>query len=199
LAVPWQLTKGKRQSHKRPALTIELLPSISIHDLRHAIPRNHSTYTYQNDFRYPHISRIDLTCQDIAITDRADRVQTFNIKWVKTYFGPHRAVFICTCGRGAIKLFCHYGTYKCRWCHRAIYSSQRNNSQGRKRLAAGKLRVQLGSLPNINEPLVPKGKWTHRKTYQRLRNQVQALEARAKQTPFRKPVDTGVFAYHLSK
>lgn len=195
---PWQLAKGKRQKHKKPALTIELLPSISIHELRHAIPRDYSTHTYRNDFRYPHISRIVLTGQNITITDRADRVQTFNLKWVKTYFGPKRPVLLCSCGRGAIRLFAHYGTYKCRWCHRAIYSSQRNNAQGRKRLTASKLRLQLGSLPNINEPLAPKPKWTHRKTYQRLRNQVQALEIKAKQTPFRKSIDTSILAYHLA-
>jgi hypothetical protein len=196
LAVPWQLVKGKRNRHKRPALTIELLPAISIHDLRHAIPRNYETYVYQNDFRYPQISRIELTGQDITITDRADRVQTFNIKWVKTYFGPHRAVFICTCGRGAIRLFAHYGTCACCHCHNAVYVSQRHDTEGRKRLTACKLRLELGSLPDINEPLAPKPKWKHRKTYQRLRSEIQALEAKTRQ--FKKPLEPRLFAYHVN-
>ena len=94
----------------------------------------------------------------------------------------------CTCGRGAIRLFAHHGTYKCRWCHRAIYTSQRNNSEGRKRLTACKLRLQLGGLPDINEPLPLKPKWTRRRTYQRLRNEIQALEAKAKTKTFPKAV-----------
>jgi hypothetical protein len=191
------LAKGKRQSHKRPALTIELLPSINIHDLRHAIPRNYATHTYTNEFRYPQIARIDLTGHNITITDHSDRVQRFGIKWVKTYFGPHRAVFICTCGRGAIKLFCHYGTYKCRWCHKAIYTSQRINSQGRKRLTACKLRLELGGLPDINEPLPLKPKWTRRRTYQRVRSEIQALEEKTKSRVFKKPLATLLFAYHV--
>jgi hypothetical protein len=52
-------------------------------------------------------------------------------------------------------------------------------------------------LPNINEPLPRKPKWQHRKTYQRLRNQIQGLEAKAKRTRFRKPINTSVFAYHV--
>jgi hypothetical protein len=198
LAVPWQLTKGKRNRHKRPALTIELLPSISVHDLRHAIPRNYATHTYTNDFRYPTISRIDLTGQDITITDRSDRVQTFGIKWVPTYFGSDRAMFLCPCGRGTIRLFAHYGSYKCRHCHNAVYTSQRINSQNRKRLTACKLRLKLGGLPDINEPLPFKPKWTRHRTYQRLRNEIQALEAKAKLRRFRKPLATQLFAYHVA-
>ena len=35
-------------------------------------------------------------------------------------------------------------------------------------------------------------------THQRLRSQVQALEAKAKQTPFRKSVNTRIFAFHVA-
>jgi hypothetical protein len=198
MVVPWQLTKGKRNRHKRPALTIELLPATSIHDLRHAIPRDYATYTYQNDFRYPDIARIDLTGQDITITDRTDRVQRFGIKWIPTYFGPHRAVFLCTCGRGAIRLFAHYGTYACCHCHNAVYGCQRHDTEGRKRLRACKLRIEIGSLPNIAEPLALKPKWKHRKTYRRVRSEIQTLEAKAKTRRFRKPLATQLFAYHVT-
>jgi hypothetical protein len=50
---------------------------------------------------------------------------------------------------------------------------------------------------DIREPLPPKAKWKHKKRYQRLRNQVQALEAEAKQTRFRKDIDVRAFAYHV--
>jgi hypothetical protein len=197
VAEPPQLAKGKRQRHKRPALTIELLPAISIHDLNHAIPRDYATHVYQNHLRYPLITRIHLTYHTITVIDRTERVQRFDIKWIPTYFGPNRPVFLCTCGRGAIRLFAHYGTYKCRWCHKAIYTSQRINSQGRKRLSACKLRLELGGFPDINEPLPFKPKWTRRRTYQRLRSEIHALEAKAKTRRFKKPLAAQLFAYHV--
>jgi len=36
-----------------------------------------------------------------------------------------------------------------------------------------------------------------KKRHQKLRNQVQALEAKAKQTHFRKQIDIRTFAYHV--
>jgi hypothetical protein len=83
----------------------------------------------------------------------------------------------------------HYGNYACRFCHRAAYASQKNNQIGRKRLAASKLRLlQLGGWPDINEPMPSKPKWTRRKAYQHVRNEIQALEAKAKTRRFRKPI-----------
>ena len=62
-----------------------------------------------------------------------------------------------------------------------------------------KLRLtQLGGWPDITEPLPPKAKWKHHQRYHRLRNQVQELEAQAKQTRFRKQIDIRTFAYHVS-
>jgi hypothetical protein len=42
-----------------------------------------------------------------------------------------------------------------------------------------------------------KPKWQHRRTYQRIRNEIQALEAQANQTRFRKQIDIRTFAYHV--
>jgi hypothetical protein len=67
-----------------------------------------------------------------------------------------------------------------------------------KRLAACKLRLELGGLPDINEPFPSKPKWTRRKTYQRIRNEIQALEAKAKTRRFRKPIATQLFTYHVA-
>jgi hypothetical protein len=60
-----------------------------------------------------------------------------------------------------------------------------------------KLRLKLGGWPDIREPLPPKPKRKHKKRYQRLRNQAQALEAQANQTRFRKQIDIRTFAYHV--
>ena len=100
-------------------------------------------------------------------------------------------------GRDAARLFARYGTYACRYCHRALYASQKYNQIGRKRLQASKLRLQLGGFPDMSEPVPSKPKWTRRRTYQRIRNEIQALEAKAKTRRFKKPLSSQLFAYHV--
>src|SRR5262245_38546306 len=100
--------------------------------------------------------------------------------------------------RNNARLFARYGAYACRYCHRALYASQKNNQIGRKRLAACKLRLELGGWPDIREPLPPKAKWKHKKRYQKLRNPAQALETQANRTRFRKQIDIRTFAYHVA-
>jgi hypothetical protein len=195
--MPWQLHNARRPKRTEPRPTIELLPAININDLRDVVPRNYATNTFSNPFRYPQVRHIRLAYHRAEIVDHHGRVQVFPIRWIKTGFGIPRRVFVCSCGRGAIRLFAKYGTYACRYCQRAIYASQKEDSTGRKRLTACKLRLQLGGLPNINEPFPAKRKWAHRKRYQRLRNQAQALEGKAKARRFHKPVETKIFAYHV--
>jgi hypothetical protein len=163
------------------------------------IPRYQGQVNEPDD-KYPGIARLRLSASHIEITGRNGYVQRFRIVWIPTYFGRHRAILVCSsCGGGAIRLFGHYGNYACRFCHRAVYASQKNNQIGRKRLQASKLRLtQLGSLPNITEPLPPKPKWTRRRTNQRIRNEIQALEAKATTRRFRKPLSIQLFAYHVS-
>ena len=78
------------------------------------------------------------------------------------------------------------------------YLSQKQKTASRKRLSAAKLRLKLVGWPDIREPMPSKPKWTRRRTYQRIRNQIQALEAQANQTRFRKDIDIRTFAYHVA-
>ena len=147
---------------------------------------------------YPGLVYLRLSASCLEIMGRNDYVQRFRIVWIRTGFGRHRPVLVCSsCGGGAIRLFGRYGSYACRFRHRALYASQKYDQNGRKRLKASKLRLDLGGLPDINEPFPPKPKWTRRRTYQRIRNEIQALEAKAKQTRFRKDIDIRTFAYHV--
>ena len=198
MVMPVQLRTAPHPKRSESRPVIELMPAISIHDLRHVIPRSYDRHNeLDGGFKYPSIRTLRLSFHHMDIVDYCGRKQSFAIKWVRTYFGPHRPVFLCNCGRGAIRLFAKYGTYACRHCQRAIYASQREDSTGRKHLTACKLRLQLGGLPNINEPFPAKRKWAHRKRYQQLRNQAKALEAKANARRFRKPVATKLFAYHV--
>jgi hypothetical protein len=68
-----------------------------------------------------------LSYRSIETIDHSDRSQVFGIAWIPTYFGKARAVFVCSsCRGGANRLFDRYGSYACRYCHRALNASQRN-------------------------------------------------------------------------
>ena len=145
--------------------------SININALRHIIPRYSNDVCQLNaEFKYPDLAYLRLSTFTLEIMGRNGHVQRFRIAWIPTYFGKHRAILVCSkCGRGVIRLFGRYGSYACRFCHRALYASQKQHSIARKRLQAAKLRfTQLGSLPDINEPFPLKPKWTRRRTYQRI-------------------------------
>jgi hypothetical protein len=75
--------------------------------------------------------------------------------------------------------------------------SQKQKTASRKRLTAAKLRLKLGGWPDTREPLPPKAKGKHHKRYQKLRNQIQELEAQANRTRFRTQIDIRTFAYHV--
>src|SRR5215475_6201889 len=199
--MPPQLARSNRRHnrHSEPRPTIELMPAININELRHAIPRYHGQVNEPDvSLKYPNLAYLRLSASCLEIMRPNGYVQRFRIVWIRTGFGRHRAILVCSnCGCGAIRLFGHYGNYACRYCHRAAYASQKNNQIGRKRLAACKLRLELGGWPDIREPMPSKPKWKHKRRYQRLRNQAQALEAAANTRRFRKPIPTQLFAYHV--
>ena len=197
MAMPVQLRYARRPKRSEPRPTVELMPAISINDLRDVVPLNYATNTYSNPFRYPQVRHIRLSYHSAEIVDHHGRVQVFGIRWVRTGFGVRRRLFVCSCGRGAVRLFARYGTYACKACHKALHLCQRQSSRGRKRLRACKLRLELGGLPDVNEALAHKARWRHRRTHQRLRRQVQALEATIGSRRFRHPLDIRVFAYHV--
>src|SRR5262245_33742339 len=140
--------------------------------------------------------RLSVSC--LEIMGRNGHIQHFRIVWIRTGFGRHRPILICgSCDCGAIRLFRRYGTYACRHCHKALYASQKHDQNGRKRLAACKLRLELGGWPDIGEPSPPKAKWKHHRTYNKARKRLDNLEAPIKTYRFKKLLSTQLFAYHV--
>jgi hypothetical protein len=132
------------------------------------IPRYHGEVIQPDvNLKYPDLAYMRLSTSTLEIMGRNGYVQRFPIAWIRTGFGKHRALLVCsTCRGGAIRLFGRYGSYACRHWQRALYASQKNNQVSRKRLQASKLRLDLGGLPDINESFPPKPKWIRRRTYQ---------------------------------
>jgi hypothetical protein len=116
--MPWQLqdSNRRRPRNSEPRPVIELMPSISIHELRHAIPRHHGPVSQPDvTLKYPDLAYLRLSASCLEIMGRNGYVQRFGIQWIPTHFGKHRAILVCSsCRGGAIRLFGHYGNYACR-------------------------------------------------------------------------------------
>src|SRR5262245_64256931 len=108
MPMPTQLARGlrvRRQSRRRESSpTIELMPSISIHDLRHAIPRYHGQVNEPDvSLKYPDLAYLRLSASMLEIMGRNGHIQRFRIEWIPTHFGKHRAILACgNCAGGAI-------------------------------------------------------------------------------------------------
>jgi hypothetical protein len=193
MGMPKQLLSAKRPKRSAPRPLAECLPRINVNDLK--IPKGIYAVTAPwISLRYPFISGAKLSARVVEFA-YGGRIQSVRLKWIKTGYGLPRFAFICQCGRPVISLYFHRGNLSCRRCCNAIYTSQKYDQTGRKRLAACKLRLELGGFPSINEALPKKAKWKHRKRYQRLRNRVERLEAEIRSYRFQKAIDTRVFAY----
>jgi hypothetical protein len=136
--MPPQLARSNRRHdrHSEPRPTIELMPAININELRHAIPRYHSQVNEPDvSLKYPGLAYLRLSTSCLEILGHNGHIQRFRIAWIRTGFGRHRPILVCSsCGGGAIRLFGHYGNYACRYCHRAQYLSQKQKTASRKRL-----------------------------------------------------------------
>ena len=85
MAMPPQLAKSKRRRprHSEPRPTIELMPHIDIHELRHAIPRYHGQVNEPDvSFKYPDLAYLRLSTSCLEIRGRNGYVQRFRIVWI---------------------------------------------------------------------------------------------------------------------
>jgi hypothetical protein len=201
--MPPQLARSKRRHnrHSERRSLVELTPYINICDLIRwkAIPYQwDKSYFLEAPLKYP-VKHLVISCETVEFHHHLEYVQTVLLRWCRTGFGRPRPLFVCQCGLGARRLFFRSGHFACRRCYGLAYASQKYDQLGRPRLQASKLRIiQLGGIPSIAKPLPAKPKWQRRRTYQRIRNEIQALEAQAKQTRFRKDIDARTFAYHIA-
>jgi hypothetical protein len=203
VSMPWQLRVGLYEKHKsrrrEPRPIVELTPNVDIHDLCRwkVFPSSYDkAHLLEMPFRYPFVKSLVISLENIEFHHHLEYIQTVPLHWCRTGFGRPRPIFVCQCGHGVRRLFFRHGHLACRHCYKLAYASEQRDRITRKRLAASKLRLQLGGLPDIREPMPSKPKWTRRRTYQRIRNEIQALEAKATRR-FRKPIPTQIFAYHI--
>ena len=104
--------------------------------------------------------------------------QRLNLASTHCNLGGQRPWFLCPdCGRRCAIVYSVQGWFTCRLCARLNYESQRTmiREGARNRLRA--IRQRLGASGNLLEPFPPRPKGMHRRTYDRLRQEADRLEA----------------------
>jgi hypothetical protein len=106
--------------------------------------------------------------------------QSVRVSWTPCHLGGERPWFHCPgCGRRIAKLYWggEQRRYHCRQClGNLLYASQTKSASGRRLYAAWKLRLRLGSY-SVNDPMPKRPLGMQRRTYNRLRARLEALEA----------------------
>jgi hypothetical protein len=106
--------------------------------------------------------------------------QNVRVSWIPCHLGGERPWFHCPgCSRRIAKLY--WGGeqlhYRCRKClGNPPYGSQTKSASGRQLYAAWKLRLRLGSY-SVNDRMPQRPLGMQRRTYNRLRARLAALEA----------------------
>jgi hypothetical protein len=116
-----------------------------------------------------HLIQIELHNQTV--------VQQVPVTWTKCNYGGARPWLHCLCGRRVARLFKGFGGYFCRpCCGNPVYESQRRNEKARSYLQSYRARQQLGGSRPVVDPVPERPYRMKRKTYARLRDQIERLE-----------------------
>jgi hypothetical protein len=100
--------------------------------------------------------------------------QRVSITWTNCHFGGRRPWFTCSahtngryCGRRVAMLYLAGELFACRRCCALAYASQQKDPLVRNVSRSQKIRMRLGSSPDLFSPVPerPRGMW--RRTYQR--------------------------------
>jgi hypothetical protein len=112
-------------------------------------------------------------------TRGAELEQRVPIVSTKCHFGGFRHWFQCHCGRRAAKLYFLSGSlFQCRLCNHLGYRSQLENPTHRAITKAQRLRVRLGGVPNLLDPLPERPARMHRRTFHKLFNEAAEAQER---------------------
>ena len=95
------------------------------------------------------------------------------------HFGGRRAWFLCPgCGHKRRILYLAGVRFRCRWCHRLVYHSQREDIEEREARKIRKIRRRLSGDEELWAPFPAKPRGMHWCTYSRLYQQEQAAVER---------------------
>lgn len=126
---------------------------------------------------------------ELSYTLKADTENRREVKyavylaWTPCTYGGRRPWFICCgvvngrpCGRRVAKLHLGGAYFLCRHCYDLTYRSRNESAMDRARERAQDIRGRLGGSASLIEPLPPKPKGMHWRTYNRLCNEAVQAE-----------------------
>ena len=106
--------------------------------------------------------------------------QSIPLMGVPLPFGGFRWYFVCPCGKRVVNLYQPgaWGEFACRYCHRLVYASQRDQLEALLHRARV-IRTRLGGPTRAGPPLPDKPKGMHGRTYVRECHKIIRLELAA--------------------
>jgi len=109
--------------------------------------------------------------------DWRDIASTISLTHTPCHFGGERVWFCCpSCGRRAQKLYMYPAHFRCRTCCGLPYASQQETPLDRGLRKSRKLRRKLGDDGGLGDPVLWKPRGMHWRSFERLRNQIEAHE-----------------------
>ena len=169
---------------------VELLPVLNANKLARgkAFPSvwNQRYILDHVSLTYPWAARFITTYSTVEIIHSDGQEQTIRVHWIRCGFGNQRPTFVCPCSRKATLLYLGCNGLACRKCIGAWYACQSRGQWSRWHLQACKIRAALGGSPTISAPFPKKPKWTHHRTYRKLRSKAEQLERKVSTPHFRR-------------
>ena len=132
----------------------------------------------RNSFTFRTHELASFSIQDLKRGDRwVDAVaRDVEMDWTGMPSGGKRPWFLCpSCSRRCGVLYSIGPRIMCRKCGGLSYESQSEPRHFRALRKAQKIRVRLGGSANMTEPFPSRPRYMHRRTYQRLRGQYEAV------------------------
>ena len=163
-------------------LTVEKLGAdcIDVRMLNRARPFAGEAQRVRFGLRWPRLSAMFAYRYRLELRFGGDAYpQNVRVSWTQCHLGGEQPWFHCPgCSRRIAKLY--WGSerlrYRCRQClGNLLYASQTKSAAGRRLYAAWKLRMRLGSY-SVNDPVPKRPLGMQRRTYNRLRARLEALE-----------------------
>lgn len=172
---------------------------IDVRTLRRAGILTDTWVTYLPMLRWPGIVKIRAARYLILLELRHQSIPLeIRVSWTRCHFGGMRPWLHCPCERRVARLFKGLGGYYCRQCFdNPRYASQAKSAQGRLHFEACKLRLRLGGIASLTAPFPERPRGMHQKTYARLRQRAEELEARISPRLRDKPTDYPSLVYYL--
>lgn len=128
-------------------------------------------------FTWPWLVRLTVDKWHVDIEFRRGARQRIKVVWTPCGLGGFRPWYKCRdCDRRVGKLYNSGASLNCRECNELWYSSQRRGAKSRIYLQALKLRLRLNGIASLEEPIPPRPKGMHERTYQRLRQKLEDWE-----------------------